>query len=109
MRLLVTRAAFVAVSLAALAAAHGDDEMDMDMGMSMDMHSSTAAPTPTSTTTALVSPGPMSYFSYGKHSSAILAHIALMVLGWCFVLPAGKRISKRTHTQQLLTSHSGHA
>lgn len=93
MRLLVTRAAVVAVFLAALATAHGHDEMDMDMGMSMDMHSSTAAPTPTATAHA-TSEGPMSYFAYGKHSSAILAHIALMVLGWCFVLPAGKRMAR---------------
>lgn len=92
MRLLATRAAFAAVSLASLAIAHGDDEsMDMDMGMSMDMHAppSTASPTSFATPTAS-SEGPMSYFAYGKHSSTITAHIALMILGWCFVLPAGK-------------------
>jgi hypothetical protein len=33
--------------------------------------------------------GPMSYFAYGKHSSSIIAHIALMVAGWCFILPVG--------------------
>lgn len=91
MRQLATRAAFVAVFLAALTTAHGDDEsMDMGMDMSIDMHSSTAAPTPTASAHAN-SEGPMSYFAYGKHSSTILAHIALMSLGWCFVLPAGKR------------------
>lgn len=37
--------------------------------------------------------GPMSYFAYGKHSDTISAHIALMTLGWCFVLPAGKKPS----------------
>lgn len=92
MRLLLTRAAFAAVFLAALATAHGDDEsmeMDMNMGMNMDMHSSTAAPTPSATAHAS-NDGPMSYFAYGKHSSTILAHIALMILGWCFVLPAGE-------------------
>lgn len=92
MRLLVTRAAFVAVFLAALVAAHGHDESmdtDMDMGMNMDMHSSTAAPTPSAAAHAN-SEGPMSYFAHGKHSGTILAHIVLMILGWCFVLPAGK-------------------
>lgn len=94
MRLLATRAAFAAVFLASLAIAHGDDEsmdMDMDMGMSVDMHAppSTASPTPFATPTPN-GEGPMSYFAYGKHSSTITAHIALMILGWCFVLPAGK-------------------
>jgi hypothetical protein len=32
----------------------------------------------------------MSYFAYGKHSGTIMAHIALMMLGWCIVLPAGE-------------------
>lgn len=31
----------------------------------------------------------MSYFAYGKHPGTIVAHVALMILGWCFVLPAG--------------------
>lgn len=95
MRLLATRAAFAAVSLASLAIAHGDDDsMDMDMGMSMDMHAppSTTSPTPFATPTAS-SEGPMSYFAYGKHSSTITAHIALMILGWCFVLPAAVMLS----------------
>lgn len=84
MRLLATRAAFVAVFLAALVAAHVHDEP-----MDMDMHSSMAVATPTATAT-VDSEGPMSYFAYGKHSSTILAHIGLMIFGWCFVLPAGK-------------------
>lgn len=100
MRLLATRAAFAAVSLAALATAHGDDEsMDMDMGMNMhNMHTHTT-PSPTASAHAH-NQGPMSYFAYGKHSSTILAHIALMVLGWCFVLPAGKRNPRRERTFQ---------
>ncbi|KAL2849606.1 hypothetical protein BJY01DRAFT_233555 [Aspergillus pseudoustus] len=52
----------------------------------------------TSSTTASVSydaqsEGPTSYFSYGQHSGTILAHIALMILGWCFVLPASVMLS----------------
>lgn len=95
MRLLASRAAYAAVFLACFATAvpHGDDEhSDMDMGMSMDM-SSGAATTPSPTAHAN-SEGPMSYFAYGKHSGAIMAHIALMMLGWCIVLPAGKSHSR---------------
>ncbi|KAL4917395.1 hypothetical protein BDW62DRAFT_218208, partial [Aspergillus aurantiobrunneus] len=60
----------------------------------MGMH----APSSTPATTASVSQnaeseGPMSYFSYGQHSSTILAHIALMTLGWCCVLPAAVALS----------------
>lgn len=74
--------------LASLATAipHGDDE-SMDMGM--DMNAGNASQ-PTTTATQATTNGPMSYFAYSKHSSAIIAHIALMVLGWCFVLPVGK-------------------
>ena len=98
MRSFATRAAFAAVFVASLATAlaHGDDEsmeMGMDMNGSMNMHGSISAVHATATTTAEPqSDGPMSYFAYGKHSSTILAHIALMVVGWCFVLPAGKKI-----------------
>lgn len=90
MRHLAPSAAFAAAVLVSLAAAvpHGNDEhMDMDMGM--DMHA-TATPTPSATAPA-ASEAPMSYFAYSKHTTAILAHIILMVLGWCFVLPIGKR------------------
>ena len=63
-----------------------DMSMDMDMDMSMDMAHS--APTPTASPGT--SDGPMSYFAYGKHSSSVIAHIALMVVAWCFVLPVGE-------------------
>lgn len=72
----VTSAAFAA--LIALATAH--DSMDMDMAHN--------APEPTPATHT--PDGPISYFAYGKHSSSIIAHIALMVAAWCFVLPIGK-------------------
>lgn len=105
MRLLATRTAYAAVFLACLATAvpHGDDEhSDMDMGMSMDMNSDPVATS--SPTTPANSEGPMSYFAYGKHSGAIMAHIALMMLGWCIVLPAGKSIldHRRVCAQQLM-------
>ncbi|KAL5340572.1 hypothetical protein BJX70DRAFT_101128 [Aspergillus crustosus] len=63
---------------AGLAMAHGDDEsMDISASDSQDAHGD----------------GPMSYFAYGQHSGTIVAHIALMVLAWCFVLPAAVLLS----------------
>ncbi|KAJ5630936.1 uncharacterized protein N7484_011036 [Penicillium longicatenatum] len=90
-----TRAAFAVVFLASLATAlaHGDDEMDMNMDMEMGMHPSATTATATATPSASGANDPMSYFAYGKHSSSIIAHIALMVLGWCFVLPAAVMLS----------------
>lgn len=67
--------------------------MDMGMDMGMNMNAVTDAPQPTTTTMQNNTTGPMSYFAYSKHSSTIIAHIALMVLGWCFVLPVGKWLS----------------
>ncbi|KAJ5557129.1 integral membrane protein [Penicillium frequentans] len=37
--------------------------------------------------------GRMSYFTYGKHSDTIMAHMALMMLGWCLILPAAVVLS----------------
>jgi hypothetical protein len=88
MRLLTPNFAFAVLALAttALALPHDDsDSPDMNMDMHSDMHSTMT----TATATAHATDGPMSYFAYGKHSSSIIAHIALMVLGWCFVLPVG--------------------
>lgn len=98
MWLLATRAAFVAGLLVALAAAHDDDE-SMDTGMNMNMHSNTTVAAPNATA-HVDNEGPMSYFAYGKHSSTILAHIALMILGWCFVLPAGKQFQTKRKLNQ---------
>lgn len=92
MRPKITRVALAAtftLFLASLATAlpHGDDE---SMDMEMDMNAGTATPQPTTTVMQNHTNGPMSYFAYSKHSSTIIAHIILMVLGWCFVLPVGK-------------------
>lgn len=82
---LLTRAAYATLFFASLSIAHGDDEsMDMDMPAT-----SPAAPT------ASASQNAQSYFAYGQHSNTILAHIALMILSWCFVLPAGKLLAKK--------------
>lgn len=89
---LLTRAAYETLFFASLAIAHDSNgSMDMNMAMNTDMHgvSSTTAPTTSVSQNGQIE-GPTSYFSYGQHSSTILAHIALMTLGWCFVLPAGK-------------------
>lgn len=65
--------------------------MDIGMAMSKEMNTTFSAATPTASILQHAqSESPTSYFSYGQHSSTILAHIALMSIGWCFVLPAGK-------------------
>ncbi|KAJ5321754.1 hypothetical protein MYU51_017213 [Penicillium brevicompactum] len=74
-------AAFAAFVL--FATAHESTGMDMDMAHS--------APTPTASPGT--SDGPMSYFAYGKHSSSVIAHIALMVVAWCFILPVAVILS----------------
>lgn len=58
------------------------------MDMNMDMHSTSSA-APTASASGTQPESPTSYFAYGEHSTTIIAHIALMVLAWCFVLPAG--------------------
>lgn len=35
---------------------------------------------------------PPTYFAHPDHKVAIYGHIALMVLGWVFALPAGKPV-----------------
>lgn len=85
------RAAFAAVWLfisVANAVPHGDHDT-MDMGMDQDAQSEAHAGNDDG--------GPMSYFAYGKHSGAIVAHISLMVLAWCFILPIGE-ISPRLYS-----------
>lgn len=82
MRPLASFAAFAAVIL--FATAHESTSMDMDM----DMNMAHGAPAPT--VSPATSDGPMSYFAYGKHSSSVIVHIALMVAAWCFILPVGE-------------------
>ena len=91
------RAAFTAAFLLATVAnalPHGDDHsMDANMGMDMDMnidmgHGAAATPEPSAEPE---DNSPMSYFAYGQYPGTIIAHIALMILAWCFVLPAGEK------------------
>ncbi|KAL4944862.1 hypothetical protein BDV06DRAFT_186291 [Aspergillus oleicola] len=92
----ISRAAFAALVLASIASAlaHGDDHHDMDKNMDM-VHMDMAAPsaTPTPAPSPVTDNSPMSYFAYGKHTGWIVAHIALMVVAWCFVLPTAVMLS----------------
>lgn len=84
----ISRAALAVLLLASIASAlaHGDDhEMDMNMDMDhMDMGASHENAQPENGDDS-----PMSYFAYGQYTGWIVAHIALMVVAWCFVLPTG--------------------
>lgn len=98
-------ASFLLLSVAS-AIPHGDDHsMDMDMDMGTQMNST--APEPPAETG---DDSPMSYFAYGKHSSTIMAHIALMTIAWCFLLPVGKTpvsaLSRAATRRQTLTPPS---
>ncbi|GFF31084.1 uncharacterized membrane protein C3B8.06 [Aspergillus udagawae] len=80
-------ASFLLVSIAN-ALPHGDDEsMEMDMGMNME---DTTKSEPHKDAN---DESPMSYFAHGKHSGTIMAHIALMIVAWCFVLPTAVMFS----------------
>jgi hypothetical protein len=91
MRQTATRAALVAVFLAASVLAHGDESTNTNTNMDMDMDMNTSMNKPASAEPAHPnSEGPMSYFAYDKHRGAILAHISLMIAAWCLLLPTCK-------------------
>ncbi|KAJ5730715.1 uncharacterized protein N7483_005223 [Penicillium malachiteum] len=96
MGLRVAQIASAVLLVASLATvhAHGEDEtmMDMNMDMGMDSHAPVQTVQATAAPTAQAD-NPLSYFAYGKHSSSIIGHIALMVIAWCFVLPAATMLS----------------
>jgi hypothetical protein len=77
----------ILLPLSAGALPHDDDHGSMDMhGELGPSHGPSAIP-------SLAVDGDnqpiMSYFSYEKHSSSVIAHIILMTLAWFFVLPIG--------------------
>lgn len=92
----ISRAALAAFLLASVATAlaHGDDAhshgVDTEMNLDMDMGHGHAMNTSSPDQPHPAANSPMSYFAYGKYTGWIVAHIALMVVAWCFVLPAGK-------------------
>ncbi|KAK7744332.1 hypothetical protein SLS62_010235 [Diatrype stigma] len=89
---LLALAAIVAALPAVLAHGGGHDDggagMDMDMGgdadMNMDMGGAAAAAEALQPES---DPSQMSYFAYTEHTTAIYAHIALMVVSWVVLLP----------------------
>ena len=92
MQQLTIRVAVTALLSASLATAlaHGDDEsMDMEMNMGVESYTAISPPQPSASASAYDTDS-LSYFAYGQHSRTIIAHIALMILSWCFVLPAGR-------------------
>jgi hypothetical protein len=87
-RQILTLAGLVLLGLLPLASAHGDDEGDAAMNMDMG-DSSVERPTIPSISNS-TSSEPVSYFQYGGPTGLMVAHIALMTLGWVFVLPVGE-------------------
>lgn len=61
---------------------HGSD-MDMGIGVDTDMNMTADEPQPDYSY-------PPNYFALEDHRAAIYTHIALMVVAWVFMLPAGK-------------------
>ncbi len=76
------------LALAPLALSHGDDDDDTSMGMDM-ASSRPATPAATPTMTADLT-SELNYFSYPDYTAWIWAHIALMIVSWCFIAPIGK-------------------
>lgn len=71
---------------------HGDDHGLMGMGVDMQSDKTAHSMPSAAGGTAAANDadhGPMSYFVFDKHASAIIAHIVLMVLAWFFILPVG--------------------
>ncbi|KAL4750176.1 hypothetical protein BDW72DRAFT_120036 [Aspergillus terricola var. indicus] len=98
----ISRAALAVLLLASIASAlaHGDDhEMDMNMDMDhMDMGASHEYAQPETSDDS-----PISYFAYGQYTGWIVAHIALMVVAWCFVLPTAIMLSVARSRMALLS------
>ncbi|KAF2100041.1 hypothetical protein NA57DRAFT_37968 [Rhizodiscina lignyota] len=80
---LVLAGAAILLELLPVAVAHGNDGEAVDMDMSPAP--SDAAPAPMAI--------PTSYFRHTEHGKMILAHIALMSIGWAFVLPVAVMLS----------------
>jgi hypothetical protein len=77
---------FIAGALPAVMA-HGDNDgaMDMDEHGDMGGHGGSGAQEPKPNPDLY----PPTYFTHSEHVTAIYAHIAIMVIGWVFMLPTG--------------------
>ncbi|WPG97926.1 putative membrane protein c3b8.06 [Acrodontium crateriforme] len=80
----VTLSAALLLGALPLIAAHGDEQMDTDMMM----------PTPATSANPTTShQAPPSYFSHIPYTGWMISHIASMIVGWIFVLPAAIMLS----------------
>ena len=75
-------AAFVLSHAVQIVAAHGDEDTVESMDMSM---ANSSQPTTQPAKDEIVS-----YFAYGTNTNWMIAHAAVLVLAWVFVLPLGK-------------------
>ncbi|TPX09580.1 uncharacterized protein E0L32_009181 [Thyridium curvatum] len=89
---LLLLAGAAALELVPTVLAHG---MDMDMGGEMDMSQEEPKPDPES-----YAPN---YFAHPEHKAAIYAHIALMIIGWVFMLPVSVMFSLARSRYTLLS------
>ena len=90
---LICAAALLALALVPVVLGHGDDD-DMSMGMDMP-NGSPAAPTASLTaghTMTANTTSELSYFSYPGYKTWIWAHVAVMIIAWCFIAPIGTKI-----------------
>ena len=87
-----------------LALAHGDESNESGMdGMGAEMAHLTSASSVAALNSSTVDQ--QSYFTYQKHGGLMLAHIALMVVAWFFVLPIGEYIQILASSNCTLTLH----
>lgn len=86
-----TAPALLVLILSLTASAH-EDESHMAADMDMDVTMTGAGLPFNATSSNATVAEPISYFRYPEHSYLIFAHIALMTIGWVFVLPIGMNI-----------------
>ena len=82
-------AALLLLGAVPLALAHGDESNESEMGgMGPKMAHLTSGSSVAALNSSTVEQ--QSYFSYQSHGGLMLAHIALMIAAWFFVLPIGE-------------------
>ena len=97
-------AALLFLGAVPLALAHGDESNESGMGgMGAKMAHLTSASSVAALNSSTVEQ--QSYFTYQRHGGLMLAHIALMIVAWFFVLPIGEYIQILACFNCLLTLH----